>query len=216
VKPQYYILLLVAFLLVGIPALVVLRAFLRAKKLAAAARALGYTYRRGPDRALIESLFDFPFVAQNRRLPSATHIVARETDEARYTILVFSCSSGPPHRKMRRTTMAYIEATALRLPNFIVRRRRRAERETPNTREVQFADRPELMEERAIMTDDEDALRRLFTPAVLDFLAQHPRLRVEGRNGRLLCFYPVRRIEAGELAAFEAMAREAFSRFADR
>lgn len=53
-----------------------------------------------------------------------------------------------------------------------------------------------------LQVGDPESARRLFSPAVQDFLMQHPRLMVEGRGDRILLYRSQQRLKADQIGPF--------------
>ncbi len=177
---------------------------IRANKIGALARSLGYTFRRRATAADSELVIGC-YLEQTGSKPTVTNVleVAR-TPELKFIFFDYAYTTDDGDTSTTtHQTIARIQAPLLKVPSFLL---------FPETifskiktlfggGDVNFPDSPEFSNQYILRGQDEAALRAIFSPALRQALEPLHQLTIEGADDALFIFRAGRRIEPDELVA---------------
>jgi hypothetical protein len=177
---------------------------MRANKIEALARSLGYTFRgraTGADSDLVIGCY----LGETGSKPTVSNVleVARTT-ELKFILFDYAYTTNDGESSTTtHQTIARIQAPLLKLPSFLL---------FPETivskikvlfggADVNFPDSPEFSDKYILRGQDEAALRGIFSQALRQALEPLHDLTIEGADDALFIFRAGRRIEPDELVA---------------
>lgn len=100
-------------------------------------------------------------------------------------------------------TVVYFRASDLNLPSFNLLRKPYIESsQTFGNKELDFSDNSEFTEKYALFTDDETAVRLLFSDRLLDYFTQKKMLNIEAAEDRLILYCSDPIVEPDRIDAF--------------
>lgn len=177
---------------------------MRANKMEALARSLGYTFR-GSATVADSDLVTGCYLGETGSKPTVSNVleVAR-TPEFKFIFFDYSYTRDDAESTTTiHQTIARIQAPLLKLPSFLL---------FPETifskikvlfggADVNFPDSPGFSEQYVLRGQDEGALRAIFSPALRQALEPLHHLTIEGADDALFIFRAGCRIEPDELVA---------------
>ncbi len=177
----------------------------RYKRLAAQATASGFTFRRkgtAADRAL---LADSYLGARGHSDHTWNVIEAPQVNDFSMTLLEFWYTDGfGKSQKTIMQTVIRMQSPLLELPTFVLRPESLLAKvaQFAGYQDIDFPDAPQFSKRHLLRGKDEPAIRQLFTPAILRYCEQHPKISVEGSGDRLLVYWERQRLKPANLNTF--------------
>jgi hypothetical protein len=177
----------------------------RSAALQAVATTLGATFRAQPtgeDKALLAQS-QLGSLGHGRRVTNIME--AARTGEVSITLLDYVYQTGAgKYTQTWSQTVLHMQSPMLNLPQFML---------YPETvfskiaqafgySDIDFPEFPEFSKKYMVRGSDEAAVRRLFTPAIIQFCEQHPGTSLEGAIERLLFFRANKRAKPETITAF--------------
>jgi hypothetical protein len=177
---------------------------MRATKMEALARSLGYTFRGGATAADSDLVIGC-YLGETGSKPTVSNVleVAR-TPELKFIVFDYAYTTDDGERSTTtHQTIARIQAPLLKLPSFLL---------FPETifskikvlfggADVNFPDSPRFSDKYILRGQDEAALRAIFSPALRQALEALDYLTIEGADDALFVFRAGRCIKPDELVA---------------
>lgn len=187
---------------------------LRREALEATAHRLGLSYVAEADPLHQRRLGGFELATRGRGQSVSSWMTGRHGDlgvslfDHRYR------TGGGKHQKVWRQTVLLLEPPDLRLPVFALQ---------PETlfrklgawlggQDIDFDTHPAFSAAYLLRGPDEAAVRRLFTPAVLAWLEDHPGLSAESAGNRLLVYRHDQRVAPDQLPSFLEEGKDLLAR----
>jgi hypothetical protein len=180
-----------------------------------AAARLGATYSYDPPDELLPKIKDFDLTfADGASLPrSVRDVIGVQRGERTLYVFLHEHRGSLPGEAAggaHRETVGCVVSPLLRLPRF------RLSPERPlgkiasalGLRDVDFASHPGFSRSYYLNTEDEAAVRRLFSTEVLNFFEGHPGWQVEGRGDTLIVYRFRSSVGAEELPGFAQSAED--------
>ncbi len=99
-------------------------------------------------------------------------------------------------------TVIYFRSPQLNLPNFNLLRKPYLEENTFGDQDIVLSSNSEFAEKYALLSDDEAAVRQLFSNSLINYLAQKRTLNVEGSGDRLILYCSDGIVKPERLEAF--------------
>ena len=182
----------------------------RRQQLDALTKARGWTYRNKPtgdDNQLLSGTMLGTY-GETQHLTNIIELP--ESDGARITLFDFDYTSGDDERS--RTiyqTVARIQSPQLRLPSFVLRPESFLSKAAKlvGYDDINFAEHPEFSRRYLLSGQDQAAVRRVFTPAVIQFCEAHPKLVIEANGDRMVVYRQGVRVKTNALDPFIEEAR---------
>ncbi|HEV3409185.1 MAG TPA: hypothetical protein VG095_02745 [Chthoniobacterales bacterium] len=195
------IFLLIALLIVWI----FMRERKRTQKIEAVAKSLGFTFRKKPTPEDKTLLADSTLGRSGHGRSFSNVIEALAVQDARITIFDYSYASGTDERRSTTTqTVMRMQSPLLNLPAFVLRPESLLSKalKLVGFTDINFAEHPEFSRKYLLGGQDQEAVRRLFTPEIIAFCEQHPRIYIEGAGDRLIFYRQGIRQKPENLEAF--------------
>jgi hypothetical protein len=194
----------VLVVLIGSTLFAVYASHIRAQKIEALARSLGYTFR-GKATAADGELVIGCYLGETGSDPTVSNVmeVAR-TPELKFILFDYAYTTeGGETSTTTQQTIARMQSPLLKLPSFLL---------FPETifskikalfggADVNFLDSPGFSNKYILRGQDEAALRAIFSPALRQALEPLEKLTIEGADDVLFIFRAGSRIKAEELVA---------------
>ena len=178
----------------------------RTAKLQASVQALGGTYRAKatPEEKQLLGSTSWS-TASGSRMRNIVELP--ESDGARVTLFDFWLPAGKAGSEQ---TAVRVQSSSLNLPKFDLRPETGAMKIAGafGAQDLDIADAATFSRMFRLRGDDQAAVRRLFTPAIIQFCEKHRGLRIAGSGDSLLFFREHHRAKPDNLAAFVAEIRE--------
>jgi hypothetical protein len=204
-------LIIVAAIILGVAVLigtVVLLGVRARKKRTAAlqlvAESLGLPFHAAGDCSIIQELSAFQLFSRGRS-KRITNLIRAETEDIGTAIFDYQYTIGSGKSKQTiHQTVVSLQAIDLALPDFSLR---------PETllhkiggwfgyADIDFADHPVFSGAFLLRGPNEQSIRRLFMPSVLEYFEQRKGLYVEARGARFICYRPRKRVTPAEVQAW--------------
>ena len=116
-------------------------------------------------------------------------------------------------KKGVKKTVIYFRSPLLNLPNFNLLRKPHLKTNTFSDREVVFSSNPVFFEKYSLLTDDEAAVRRIFSDRVLAYLEQKRTLNIEAAKDRLIIYCSDGVVNSERIEAFLEEGHRVFELF---
>lgn len=177
----------------------------RYKRLAARATASGFTFRRkgtAADRAL---LADSYLGARGHSDYMWNVIEAPPVNDFSMTLLEFWYTDGfGKSQKTIMQTVIRMQSPLLELPTFVLRPESVLAKvaQIAGYQDIDFPDAPQFSKRHLLRGKDEPAIRQVFTPAILRYCEQHPKISIEGAGDRLLVYWERKRLKPANFDTF--------------
>ena len=176
----------------------------RTQKLEAAAKALGFTFCKTATNQ------DVAIVTQSHlsnfgRHHSMTNVGEASTSEnGRIVFFEFYESKWTGSRKGTWQTIIQMQSPTLNLPPFFLRPKSMRSKAAPlfGGSDFFFPERRKFSKMYLLRGMDGPTLRRIFTPAIIEYCEAHPKLCIEGAGNGLLVYRLNRLTKPKELEAF--------------
>lgn len=174
----------------------------RTEAFQAAAESMGLSFEPAGDPSLITTLGGFQLF-QTGRSKQVKNMVHGDSGDVRLGVFDYQYTTG--HGKHSRTTMQtvlYIESKVLRSPDFALCPKHFFHSIAGffGYQDINFDSHPGFSSAYLLRGSNEDAIRQIFQPAVLDFFDSNRGLTVEAMAGDLLFFRAGKRINAEEIS----------------
>ncbi len=167
----------------------------RRTDLEALAAELGLEFQSGGDRELRDRLSSFKLMStgRSRRLDNLLRGQSASTTTAIFDYQ-YTSSSGK-NSNTRRYTVFLMESDELRLPSFSLEPEGFLHRLVASLgwQDINFDTHPEFSRMYQLQGSDEESVRELFQPGVLEYFEQHKGLCVEGKGNQLIVYYQGKR-----------------------
>ncbi|GAB4541496.1 MAG: hypothetical protein Tsb0014_33500 [Pleurocapsa sp.] len=112
-----------------------------------------------------------------------------------------------------KETVIYFRSPLLNLPNFNLLRKPHLTTNTFGDRHVVFPSNPVFSEKYSLLTDDEEAVRRVFSDRLLTYFEQKRTLNAEGANDRLILYCSDGVVQSDRIESFLEEGYRAFELF---
>lgn len=188
----------------------------RRRAMLEAAVTMGFSFVDSGNLELEEGLRGL--IDQNQSF-SLSNVLLKEVAGAQFYVADLKISShSSENNSETRQTIAYFAASDLPFPEFTLRPQGRLLKVFSNlvwNTDINFDAYPEFSEQYHLSGSNPDAIRQLFTHAVLEHLTSQPGWQIQARENRLLMFRPRGQCSPAKLADFMNEALAAFSLFFD-
>jgi hypothetical protein len=190
----------------------------RRKKVEAAAKALGFTYRRKAtpeDKTLLAGTQ----LATHGHAYSRTMcnlIEAARSDDLSITLLDYSYTTGAGRSShTTQETVMRMQSPMLNLPEFVLYPESVLSKiaKAFGYADINFPEHPQFSKMFMLRGGDEAAIRQLFTRDVIELCEQHRGISLEAIGDRLLFFRAEKRIKAEQLEQFLADGKQILALF---
>lgn len=176
----------------------------RAKEYAAVAEKLGLEFFPEGDPVLLESLGEFSLF-QLGHSQKLNHLIRGRTQNLEAAIFNYRYTTGGGNSSTTfKQTMICLDSSRLDLPAFEVRPLRVGDRLAKlfGSRNVEFPEHPAFSKKYQVRGEDEEAIRELFSPEVIEHLETTDGLHLSGHGTRLVFYQPSKRLRGYELRPF--------------
>jgi hypothetical protein len=189
----------------------------RAEKLEAAAKALGFTFRRKPtpEDAQLTAGTQLAKIGRSRTIRNIIEVP--ESDGTQLTLFEFTyVTGGGKSSRTHYQTVARLRSAKLNLPPFDLRPEGIMAKivQSLGFKDIAIPNRPAFNKMFLLHGQDEGAVARTFTDPILDYCEREKRLWLSGSGDRLLVHRENYRAKPEELEAYATRAREVFALFA--
>ena len=176
----------------------------RRQQVAALAKARGWTFRDKPTNEDNQLLAGTVLGRQGDTRHISNIIDLPEPSGVPMTLFDFDYTSGDEHRTTTYQTVARVSSAQLRLPSFVLRPESLLSKamKLVGYDDINFAEHPEFSKRYLLGGQDQEAVRRVFTPAGIQFCEQHPKLVVEANADRLIVYRQGLRVKPDALDRF--------------
>ena len=186
----------------------------RTAKLEAAAKALGFTFRRKatPEDQTLAAGSPLTSVGRSRVIRNIIEVP--ETDGARMTLFDFSyVIGGGKQSRTFEQTVTRVQSPKLNLPTFDLRPESIFAKiaQSLGFKDIDIKDAPTFSKMFLLRGQDDGAIRQLFTPALRQYCEQYRGLWMSGAGDLLWFHRENRRPKPAELEAFATAARQTIS-----
>lgn len=190
----------------------------RTAALHAKAKALGFTFRPKPtaeDEQLTAGTH-LATVGQSRQIRHVIELPPQDDAQTTLFELSYVVGSGKRTRNYRQT-VARFQSRMLNLPAFELRPEAVFLKiaQSFGMQDIDIAESPTFSGMYMLRGEDETAIRRLFTPAVVRYCETNRGLWISGAGDLLWVHREKRRVKPEELGGFVTEARQTFALFAD-
>jgi Flp pilus assembly protein TadD len=189
----------------------------RSEKMEAAAKALGFTFRKKPtaeDRTLTAGS-QLATIGRSRNIRNIVELP--ESDGTQLTLFEFQyVTGGGKSSRTHYQTVARFRSSKLNLPSFELRPEGLMAKlvQSLGFKDISLEGRPKFNKMFVLRGQDEAAIRQLFTGPILDYCEGEKWLWMSGAGDRLLVHRENYRAKVEEIEAYAARAREVFALFA--
>ena len=168
----------------------------RTRHIQAALSSLGFTLNQGREGLYVRFLSLFKIGQRGHSREISNHFDSDRPGGMTYLMDYTFVEGSGKGRRVFRQTVAVIFNERLELPVFVLAPQKffswLAQRF--GAHDINFEGFPRFSGTFKLQSDDEAAVRAVFTPAVLKELEHHPGITLEGRPGYLLVFRPKKRV----------------------
>ncbi len=170
----------------------------RTKELKNTCANLGWEFSKKGKKAQLNNLLHFYLFALGSA-KKINNLIYSKTNELNTAIFDYQTQiSG----SKTIATVVYFRSPQLDLPNFNLLRKPYLPGNTFSDREVTLSLNAEFSEKYALLSDDEAAVRALFSDRLIDYLAQKKALNIEGSGDRLVIYAANGMVKAERIEAF--------------
>ncbi len=176
----------------------------RTAALQAVAESLGLPFLAAGDSSIACELAAFQLFSRGRR-QRVTNLIRAETEDIRTAIFDYQYTIGSGKSKQTiHQTVVSLQAIDLALPDFSLRPENLLHKIGGwfGYADIDFADHPVFSRAFLLRGSNEQAIRRLFAPGVLEYFEQRKGLYVEARGSRFIYYRPRKRVKPGEVQAW--------------
>ena len=173
------------------------RAKQRTDALQAVAAELGLPFHEATDEAFQEKLSVLPLFNIGRG-QTLTNLIVADTPELQVSLFDFRYVTGRGKQKrVRRQTVAVVQSTELRLPEFHLRPEKALDvvGSLLGLQDIDFDHHPDFSRAFVLKSDSEEETREFFDQELLDFLAARREISFEATRGMFVCFRRWKRVE---------------------
>jgi hypothetical protein len=178
----------------------------RAEKESAVAASLGATFRRKGTQQDIAALLGNSHVASHGNTLTLSNLIEFPATDDRNIKLFdyFYCIGTGKNSTGFEQTIFRMESPSADLPEFLLHPESvffKAAKAL-GAQDIDFPDFPEFNKMFSVQGADEDGIREVFTPDVIQFCQNHPGIILEGNTYRLLVYRSAKRVKPEVLTGF--------------
>jgi len=176
----------------------------RAKEYAAAAAKLSLDYSADGNPVLLASLEEFPLF-QTGYAQKLRYLIHGRTQDLDVFIFDFQYTTGGGEASaITRQTVICLDSLHLNLPHFQIRPRQMRDRlaKLVGLRTIDFAEYPEFANAFVVTGDDEETIRQVISPEVMDELQETPGMHLMGGGTRIVFYRPTVRSRGYQIRPF--------------
>ena len=176
----------------------------RTAEFQAVANDLGFEFSPNGDANLLQALGVFHLFSQGHS-KAIKNLLRRKTEKLEVAIFDYNYTTGGgKSRHTWKQSVISFRFPGAPLPKFLLRPEGFWDKigAWMGFQDIDFDDHPEFSSSYLLRGDDEQAVRRLFTAAILDYFTENRKLTTEG-CGQALLFYRIEvRVQPQELRSF--------------
>ena len=213
------------FLIIGIIALLIVGgitwAIVAEKKrregLAEAADEMGLTYYKDGDPELYSRLSGFKLFNQGRSR-KMSNVIQGDSGEVKIAIFDYKYTTGSgKNSHTHQQTVASIQSPELVCPDFRMRPEGFFDKigSALGFQDIDFESHPKYSQLFVLQSSDEAAIRKYFSPPVLEFFETKPGICVEAESGTMFFYQAGRRVKPAEVKDLLSQAYEVFGVMVD-
>ncbi len=176
----------------------------RTEALQAAAKSMMLDFSRLPEPQLLPSLSAFPLFSHGHSR-KAFNVMTGLADEIRITLFDYRYTTGGgKNQHTHNQTVALLESDILDAPPFSLKPQNvfHSIGKKFGFQDIDFDSHPIFSEKYLLRSSDEDAVREVFTPDILEYYEQRPGLSTEAGGNRLVFFRASKKVKPDDLPEF--------------
>ncbi len=190
----------------------------RQKKIEETAESLGLSYNKADDPGLRERLGRISLL-QTGHSRASSNCLSGDSGEVRISIFDYTYTTGSgKHKHTRRLTLAALESSRLKIPEFSLRPESIFDRlgGVLGFNDIDFEDDPEFSSAVYLKGANEGAIRELFNRELRAWFVRNPGFSAEASAGQLVCFLGRNRARPEDYPDLLKKTYEVFGLIVDR
>ena len=190
----------------------------RREQLQAAAEEMGLTFFPEGDPVLMDRLGGFKLFNQGRSR-KMKNLIQGDSGEVTIAIFDYQYTTGSgKNSNTHNLSVAAIQSPELNSPDFTLRPEGMFDKlgSALGFQDIDIETHPDFSRMFVLQSSNEDAIRKFFTPKLLEFFESKPGISVEARPGAMFFYRPRKRVKPEELKDQLAQAYEIFGYMVDR
>lgn len=183
----------------------------------AQASAMGLEFAETADE-LIGRLGDFALFNRGRR-KRTRNVLTGDAGDVKISIFDYQFTTGSgKHKKNHRQTVVLLESANVQAPSFSMRQQGFFDRfgKVLGFQDIDFSSHPKFSKMFVLQGPNEEAVRRFFTPSLLDFFETQESVNVEGGLGRVMIYNGRKLLPPEEAKNSLAKAYEVYGHIVDQ
>ena len=189
----------------------------RREDLQASADELGLTFFPEGDDALFDRLSAFRLfgMGRGRRMKN---LIQGDSGEVRIAIFDYQYTTGSgKNSQTHHLSIASLQSSQLNCPDFTMRPEGFFDKigSALGFQDIDFESQPQFSKLFVLQSSNEEAVRKYFRPALLEFFETKPGISVEAQPGMMFFYRPRKRIKPHEIKDLLAQAYEVFGHMVD-
>jgi len=183
----------------------------------AQASAMGLGFAETADE-LIERLGDFALFKRGRRKRTRNALTG-DAGDVKISIFDYQFTTGRgKHKRNHRQTVVLLESANVQAPSFSMREQGFFDKvgKAFGFQDIDFTSHPIFSKMFVLQGPDEEAVRRFFTPSLLEFFETQHKVNVEGGAGRVMIYRGGKLLPPEEVKDGLAKAYEVYGHIVDQ
>ncbi len=196
-------------------------ASVQAKKRTEAYRAqaaeMGLEFAETADE-LVEILGDFALFKRGRT-KRTRNVLSGDAGDVKISIFDYRFTTGSgKSKKVNQQTVVLLQSANIQSPMFSMRQQGFFDKfgKALGFQDIDFASHPKFSQMFVLQGSDEEAVRRFFTPSLLEFFESQEKVSVEGGMGRVMIYNARKRLPPAEVKDALAKAYEVYGHIVDQ
>lgn len=181
------------------------------------AGAMGLEFAETADE-LIERLGDFALFKRGRR-KKTRNVLTGDAGDVKISIFDYRYTTGSgKNKRIHKQTVVLLESANVQAPSFSMRQQGFFDKfgKVLGFQDIDFTSHPKFSKMFVLQGPDEEAVRRFFTPGLLEFFETQESVNVEGGSGRVMIYNGRKLLPPEEAKDGLAKAYEVYGHIVDR
>jgi hypothetical protein len=167
---------------------------------------------------LVESLRDFALF-QRGRSKKARNVLSGDAGDVKISIFDYHFTTGSgKNRKVNQQTVVLLQSTNIQSPMFSMRQQGFFDKfgKALGFQDIDFTSHPKFSQMFVLQGANEQAVRRFFTPSLLEFFETQEKVSVEGGMGRVMIYNARKLLPPDKIKDALAEAYEVYGHIVDQ